>query len=48
MDLAKDKEKLKHGWLYEAETEYKQVCKGTVQSSVNGKQIYKMQGLQMC
>lgn len=25
MDLAKDKEKLKHAWLYEAETEYKQV-----------------------
>uniref|UniRef100_A0A3Q1F4Y6 Ess-2 splicing factor homolog n=1 Tax=Acanthochromis polyacanthus TaxID=80966 RepID=A0A3Q1F4Y6_9TELE len=24
MDLAKDKEKLKHAWLYEAETEYKQ------------------------
>lgn len=26
MDLAKDKEKLKHAWLYEAETEFKQVC----------------------
>lgn len=26
MDLAKDKEKLKHSWLYEAEAEYKQVC----------------------
>lgn len=25
MDLAKDKEKLKHAWLYEAEAEFKQV-----------------------
>lgn len=25
MDLAKDKEKLKHSWLYEAEAEFKQV-----------------------
>lgn len=25
MALAKDKEKLKHAWLYEAEAEYKQV-----------------------
>lgn len=36
MDLAKDKEKLKHSWLYEAEAEYKQVslcgvnCSGNV------------------
>lgn len=27
MDLAKDKEKMKHAWLYEAEAEFKQVCK---------------------
>lgn len=25
MDLAKDKEKVKHAWLYEAEAEFKQV-----------------------
>lgn len=25
MDLADDKEKLKHSWLYEAEAEFKQV-----------------------
>jgi len=25
MDLAEDKEKLRHSWLYEAEAEYKQV-----------------------
>lgn len=25
MDLAKDKEKLRHAWLYEAEAEFKQV-----------------------
>lgn len=25
MDLAKDKEKLRHSWLYEAEAEYKEV-----------------------
>lgn len=25
MDLAKDKEKLKHAWLYEAEAEFKKV-----------------------
>lgn len=28
MDLAKDKEKLKHAWLYEAEAEFKQVWMG--------------------
>lgn len=27
MDLAKDKEKMKHAWLYEAEAEFKEVCK---------------------
>lgn len=26
MDLAKDKEKLRHSWLYEAEAEFKEVC----------------------
>lgn len=26
MELAKDKEKLRHSWLYEAEEEFKQVC----------------------
>ena len=25
MDLASDKEKLRHSWLYDAEAEYKQV-----------------------
>lgn len=25
MDLAEDKEKLKHAWLYEAENEFRQV-----------------------
>lgn len=25
MDLAEDKEKMKHAWLYEAEAEFKQV-----------------------
>lgn len=32
MDLAKDKEKLRHAWLYEAEAEYKQVCMYGVKS----------------
>lgn len=35
MDLAKDKEKLKHSWLYEAEAEYKQVCLCGVKCSGN-------------
>lgn len=26
MEVAEDKEKLKHSWLYEAESEFKQVC----------------------
>lgn len=28
MEMAEDKEKLRHSWLYEAEAEFKQVCIG--------------------
>lgn len=35
MDLAKDKEKLKHSWLYEAEAEFKEVCMCTVKCKAN-------------
>lgn len=31
MEMADDKEKLKHAWLYEAEAEFKQVCFGEAQ-----------------
>lgn len=31
MEMAEDKEKLKHSWLYEAEAEFKQVCFGEAQ-----------------
>lgn len=43
MDLAKDKEKLKHSWLYEAEAEFKEVC-----VQFNAKQMIQMLGLQVC
>lgn len=33
MALAQDKEKLKHAWLYEAESEFKQVLKHCLNSS---------------
>lgn len=32
MEMAEDKEKLKHAWLYEAEAEFKQVCFGKAQT----------------
>lgn len=35
MDLAKDKEKLKHSWLYEAEAEFKEVCMYRVKCKAN-------------
>lgn len=32
MEMADDKEKLRHAWLYEAEAEFKQVCIGKAQA----------------
>lgn len=32
MEMAEDKEKLKHAWLYEAEAEFKEVCYSKAQA----------------